>query len=51
LLASVRWAPIEGLFQFGALHLDDLAVCIAAAALLLGALEALKGPWRMLFIK
>jgi Ca2+-transporting ATPase len=46
LLASVSWAPAETLFRFGPLHVDDLAICIAAALVLLAALEALKRLWR-----
>jgi Ca2+-transporting ATPase len=46
LLASVTWRPIESLFQFGPLHLDDLAICIGGSVILLGLLEALKLPWR-----
>jgi Ca2+-transporting ATPase len=46
LLASVSWAPAETLFRFGSLHVDDLAICIAAAVVLLAALEVLKRLWR-----
>jgi Ca2+-transporting ATPase len=46
LLLAVSWAPVETLFRFGPLHLDDLAICIGAAMALLGALEALKRLWQ-----
>jgi Ca2+-transporting ATPase len=46
LLVAVSWAPVEALFRFGPLHLDDLAICIGAALVLLGALEALKRLWQ-----
>ena len=46
LLVAVSWTPVEHLFRFGPLHLDDLAICIGAAAVLLGALEALKRLWQ-----
>jgi P-type Ca2+ transporter type 2C len=46
LLVAVSWAPLEALFRFGPLHLDDLSLCIGAAAVLLLALEAMKRLWR-----
>jgi Ca2+-transporting ATPase len=46
LLAAVSWGPAEALFRFGPLHLDDLAICLGAALVLLVALEALKHLWR-----
>lgn len=46
LLAAVSWAPVETLFRFGPLHLDDLAISIGAAVILLAALEALKRLWQ-----
>jgi Ca2+-transporting ATPase len=46
LLVAVSWAPVETLFRFGSLHLDDMAISIGAAMVLLGALEALKRLWQ-----
>jgi Ca2+-transporting ATPase len=46
LLAAVSWGPAQALFRFGPLHLDDLAICLGAAAALLAALEILKRLWR-----
>jgi Ca2+-transporting ATPase len=46
LLVTVSWRPVESLFRFGPLHWDDLAICISAAVVLLGTLEALKRLWR-----
>jgi Ca2+-transporting ATPase len=38
--------PISGLFRFGPLHFDDLAVTLGAGVLLLVLLEAFKYVWR-----
>ncbi len=46
LLAAVRWEPVRALFRFGPLHIDDLAICLGAAAALLASLEILKRQWR-----
>ncbi|MEZ5829632.1 MAG: cation-translocating P-type ATPase [Dongiaceae bacterium] len=46
LLAGVSWRPAQALFDFGPLHADDLAICLAAALVLLIALETLKRIWR-----
>ena len=46
LLAAVSWEPAKALFRFGPLHIDDLAICLGAAAALLGSLEILKPLWR-----
>jgi Ca2+-transporting ATPase len=39
---AVYWPPAQDLFRFGPLHGDDLAVCLAAGACLIGLLEAAK---------
>jgi Ca2+-transporting ATPase len=46
LVAAVSWAPAETLFRFGPLHMDDLAICLGAALVLLAALEVLKRLWQ-----
>jgi Ca2+-transporting ATPase len=46
LLLGVSWEPAQALFRFGTLHADDLAISLAAAGLLLIALEVLKRLWR-----
>ena len=38
--------PVRELFRFGSLHLDDLALTVASALLILVALELLKPFWR-----
>jgi Ca2+-transporting ATPase len=50
LATSVRWAPAEALFRFGALHLDDLVVVTAAAVVLLLVLEAIKPMWQKRYV-
>jgi len=45
LAAAIFWPPARTLFRFGTLHWDDLAVCLAAGAVSLCALEAIKGRW------
>jgi Ca2+-transporting ATPase len=50
LATSVRWAPAETLFHFGALHLDDLAIVAAAAVVLLLLLEAIKPVWQKRYV-
>ena len=40
------WLPARGLFHFGPLHLDDLAVCAGAGIVVLLALDAIKPAWR-----
>ena len=39
LAAALYWHPARALFHFGPLHLDDLSVCLAAGAVLIGLLE------------
>ncbi len=39
LTAALYWAPAQRLFHFGPLHLDDLSICLAAGAGLIGLLE------------
>ena len=39
LIAALYWAPAQRLFHFGPLHLDDLSICLAAGAGLIGLLE------------
>lgn len=46
LLAAVRWEPAEAIFRFGPLHIDDLAISVGAAAMLLAILESLKRLWQ-----
>ncbi len=46
LAGTLLWPLASGLFQFGPLHLDDLAVTFAAGAAVLGCLEFLKHFWR-----
>ncbi len=36
---AIYWHGTQSLFRFGPLHLDDLSVCLAAGALLIGGLE------------
>lgn len=43
---TLLWPLASGLFQFGPLHLDDLAVTFAAGAAVLICLEFLKHFWR-----
>jgi Ca2+-transporting ATPase len=40
------WLQARGLFRFGPLHLDDLAVCAGAGIAILLALDAIKLAWR-----
>lgn len=46
LTAALTWPPAMALFQFGSLHLDDLAVSFGATGALVLALEAVKPWWR-----
>jgi P-type Ca2+ transporter type 2C len=43
---TLLWPFAQGLFSFGPLHWDDLALTLAAGALVLVALEGLKPIWR-----
>ena len=43
---ALTWAPAMALFRFGPLHLDDLAVSVAASVGLVLVLEGLKPRWR-----
>lgn len=43
---TLLWPLASGLFQFGPLHLDDLAVTLAAGVAVLVCLEFLKHFWR-----
>ena len=45
LAVAVYWPPAEGLFNFGALHWKDLAVCAVAGGFSLLLLEGLKAKW------
>ncbi|PDT76313.1 cation-translocating P-type ATPase [Bradyrhizobium sp. C9] len=46
-LGLCLWVPaVRELFRFGELHLDDLAITIGSALLILVALELLKPLWR-----
>lgn len=51
LLAAVSWPPIERLFQFGPLHLDDLAIVLGGSVILIGLLEGLKAGWRTRLVR
>jgi Ca2+-transporting ATPase len=46
LLSVLFWPAAASLFRFGPLHSDDLLVTLAAAAVVLLGLEALKPIWR-----
>ncbi|MDE3115824.1 MAG: cation transporting ATPase C-terminal domain-containing protein, partial [Pseudomonadota bacterium] len=39
LAVAVYWPPAQHLFHFGPLHLDDLAICLAAGLGLIACLE------------
>jgi P-type Ca2+ transporter type 2C len=43
---TLLWPVARGLFRFGPLHWDDLAVTLAAGAAVLVVLEFLKPIWR-----
>ncbi len=43
---SLFWPVVSALFRFGPLHLDDLALTLAAGLLVLVVLELLKPLWR-----
>jgi Mg2+-importing ATPase len=43
---ALTFEPVRDLFRFGRLHVDDLAVAVAATVALAGLLEFLKGFWR-----
>jgi P-type Ca2+ transporter type 2C len=43
---TLLWPFASGLFRFGPLHWDDLALTLAAGALVLVVLEFLKPIWR-----
>jgi Ca2+-transporting ATPase len=43
---TVSWPFASGLFRFGPLHADDLALTIGAGAAVLVVLELLKPLWR-----
>ena len=45
LAVAVYWPPAQGLFKFGALHWQDLAVCAGAGLFSLLLLEGLKANW------
>jgi Ca2+-transporting ATPase len=36
---GLYWKPAQALFHFGPLHLDDVAACLLAGTVLIGALE------------
>ncbi len=42
LAAALYWEPLRGLFHFGHLHWDDLAVCLAIGVLVIAFLESTK---------
>jgi Ca2+-transporting ATPase len=39
LATALYWQPAQALFHFGPLHLDDLSICLAGGAVLIGILE------------
>lgn len=39
LATALYWHPAQLLFHFGPLHLDDLSICLAGGAVLIGLLE------------
>ena len=43
---TLLWPFAQGLFRFGPLHWDDLALTLAAGVLVLSFLEFLKPLWR-----
>jgi len=43
---TLVWPVAQGLFRFGPLHLDDLALTVGAGAAVLILLEVLKPLWR-----
>jgi Ca2+-transporting ATPase len=49
LAVTLLWPVASGLFRFGPLHADDLAVVLGAGVLVLVVLELLKPLWRALF--
>ena len=46
LCLTLLWPFASGLFGFGPLHLDDIAVTLGAGALVLTLLELMKPHWR-----
>ncbi|HKQ46274.1 MAG TPA: cation-translocating P-type ATPase [Rhizomicrobium sp.] len=42
LATALYWHPAQALFHFGPLHLDDLSICLAGGAVLIGLLEFAK---------
>ena len=49
LAVALLWPPAMTLFRFGPFHVDDLAVSVAAGAVVLLAMEAIKPFWRKSF--
>ena len=49
LAVTLSWPPAMKLFRFGPLHLDDLALSMAAGAAILIVLEFVKPRWRAAF--
>jgi Ca2+-transporting ATPase len=50
LAVTLLWPAASGLFRFGPLHADDLALVLGAGVLVLVVLELLKPLWRALFL-
>ena len=46
LTAALSWSPAMSLFRFGSLHLDDLALAVAAGVSVPVLLELVKPLWR-----
>jgi len=49
LATALFWPPAMALFRFGPLHLDDLAVSLAAGLCVVAIMEAIKPLWRIGF--
>jgi Ca2+-transporting ATPase len=50
LAATLLWPFARGLFRFGPLHADDLAITLAAGLATIGILELAKPHWRRRFL-
>ena len=49
LSVALYWPPAMTLFRFGTLHLDDLAMSLAAGLVVVATMEAVKPLWRVGF--
>jgi P-type Ca2+ transporter type 2C len=50
LALTLLWPAASGLFGFGPLHADDLALTFGAGAVILVVLELFKALWRVVFV-